>query len=572
MNCRIVCLCALLSLSMICHAGAEAEPVELQKLLEPSEQPESAVDQLLKDAVAHCKGEGLAALVEALAVISTRWHVNDALSLTINCVAANDARLQQLGRDASSREARALPIARPKPLVDKPLFGWDMTYGAAFDLVGASRADTMRKYFKDTWYRAPYAQRGALDPAFFDGIDENTVSIAVLMDMQTGFYGRGVSLLLLRGDEAEQRAIEPRKRSIATKPIDAETVRRMAERLVSFEPLPPEPSPYGEPGLEHFVHSGYSGVISIYLDGRMRQFPVHHKDTMYTDEATGKIKEGRLSRLLQDMERTPQQRQALAREEARHREVAPILKAARMGGDVGEIRTLVAAGADPNAESDDKTPLLLAAEQQHAAAVVVLLKLGADPNRLTSSRQAALTAAAYSGSLEIVKLLLDHGANPNIASETWTPLAAAINARMEDNLAVIRELVERGANVNKGAKNHHGVYHEPPLITAIMRSPSLQVVKYLISRGADVDVVHQDKTPLMHVAFRSPLTESHRDELLQALLDAGANVNLIAPNCWTALSAASFMRNTELQNQLLRAGAEPELDKKCRARGDDWRP
>ncbi len=563
MNCRIVCLCSLLALSIIFHADVEAEPVQFQRVLESSEQPQTAVDQLLKDAVARCKREGLAALAEELAVTSTQWHVNDVLSLTFNCVAADDARLRQPGRDASAREARALPIARPQPLVNQPLFDWDMTYGAAFDLVGASRADTMRKYFKDTWYRAPYAERGALDPALFDGIDEKSVSVAVLMDMQTGFYGRGVSLLFVRGDEAEQRANEPRKRSIVTKPMNAATVRRMAELLMSFEPLPPEPHPYGEPGLEHFVHSGYSGVISIYLDGRTRQFPVHHKDMMDTDEATGKIKEGRLSRLLQNMERTPQQLQAQARKEARHSEVAPILKAARMG-DVGEIHRLVAAGADLNVESDDKTPLLLAAEKQRAAAVAALLKLGADPNRLTRSRQAALTAAAYSGSLDIVRLLLDHGANPNIESETWTPLAAAISARMEDNLAVIRELVERGADVNKGAKSRHGIYREPPLITAISHSPALDVVKYLLSRGADVNVVHDGLTPLMHVSTLTPLTESHGEELLQILLDAGANVNHVTQNCRTALSFARHMGKEWVERRLLDVDAQPGIEQACK--------
>jgi ankyrin repeat protein len=47
----------------------------------------------------------------------------------------------------------------------------------------------------------------------------------------------------------------------------------------------------------------------------------------------------------------------------------------------------------------------------------VLLSLGADPNAVSQTRDNVLHAAVHSGSVDLVELLLDSGANPGYETE-----------------------------------------------------------------------------------------------------------------------------------------------------------
>ena len=78
----------------------------------------------------------------------------------------------------------------------------------------------------------------------------------------------------------------------------------------------------------------------------------------------------------------------------------------------------------------------------------------------------------------VVKYLLEHGADPNIASpRNWTPLysAAARNA-----LEVAKVLIDNGAEVNTKADG--GVYS--PLLIAAYNN-SVPMVELLLEAGAD---------------------------------------------------------------------------------------
>src|SRR5262249_55982373 len=100
--------------------------------------------------------------------------------------------------------------------------------------------------------------------------------------------------------------------------------------------------------------------------------------------------------------------------------------------------------------------------------------------------------------------------------------------------AIVRMLVERGANPNmqlffrpanvRGSTNTRG---STPLIRAATNG-DLEVVKLLLANGADVNLMMADRqTALMAVmAGRAP--ERQALELIKALHDAGADVNVIA--------------------------------------------
>jgi ankyrin len=134
-----------------------------------------------------------------------------------------------------------------------------------------------------------------------------------------------------------------------------------------------------------------------------------------------------------------------------------------------------------------------------------LLDAGANPNALVNSTPrarmrdgsprivfaTALMRAAFSGDIEVVKLLLAHGADPHIQSrdrETTLQAACAlafINGYhrprpSEERLEVVRLLVDLGEDVN-----HADSYGITPLMAAA-NFGDINIVRYLIDKGANL--------------------------------------------------------------------------------------
>jgi ankyrin repeat protein len=117
-----------------------------------------------------------------------------------------------------------------------------------------------------------------------------------------------------------------------------------------------------------------------------------------------------------------------------------------------------------------------------------------------------LIAAVRAGALDIVGLLLDHGANPDLDTAIWeTPLALACSRGYR---AIAEFLVERGANVNGGTTRHGG-----PLERAAWYAQE-DLVALLLERGADPQ----------RVMARGPASLCRiRDPILRRLIDAGGH-------------------------------------------------
>jgi ankyrin repeat protein len=130
-----------------------------------------------------------------------------------------------------------------------------------------------------------------------------------------------------------------------------------------------------------------------------------------------------------------------------------------------------------------------------------------------------LIAAAGAGHAEIVNLLLDSKADPNLASEgDGSPLIAAA---AKGHLEIVRLLLDRGADIDRVVPGD-----ENPLIQA-SGNGHLDVVRLLVSRGADVNVrVWIEPTDWRPAGeWRSPLSMARLDnhEAVAAfLVSAGA--------------------------------------------------
>ncbi|KAF4523008.1 hypothetical protein B566_EDAN007438 [Ephemera danica] len=118
--------------------------------------------------------------------------------------------------------------------------------------------------------------------------------------------------------------------------------------------------------------------------------------------------------------------------------------------DVERVETLLHAGAvisNSPAEEFVQIPLMVASWGNATDIVRMLLDSGADPNvRDTKFRFSALHYAAQNGNIEIAELLLNKGANIEAANIGGaTPLLTAI---WWDRQNFVEFLLNRGANVN----------------------------------------------------------------------------------------------------------------------------
>jgi ankyrin repeat protein len=139
----------------------------------------------------------------------------------------------------------------------------------------------------------------------------------------------------------------------------------------------------------------------------------------------------------------------------------PLLFAIELG-HLNIVQFLLSHGADanePNSMGDP--PIYFAAFSNHHAIAIsqALISAGANVNALNSKHQSALHAASQNGNVDIVRLLINAGADVNYTlfdgAYLYTPLSRAINQVFGDrkdlvaeHLAIIEILLENGAMLN----------------------------------------------------------------------------------------------------------------------------
>jgi len=182
--------------------------------------------------------------------------------------------------------------------------------------------------------------------------------------------------------------------------------------------------------------------------------------------------------------------------------------------DVTRIRTaLVAAGAE-----EDFFSLIRVGDVER-----VRNCLAEDSTLATvdSELGGPLFVAARSARVEVVKLLLKYGADPNkINSKKNTPLwfAAQSAAEPEDRIAVMRELLAAGAEINRRCEDG-----STALCFAAWRGP-LEVVEFLLAEGALNWIDDNDeKLPKDYAASGSAADREDTIKLLSGLQIADPN-------------------------------------------------
>lgn len=122
-------------------------------------------------------------------------------------------------------------------------------------------------------------------------------------------------------------------------------------------------------------------------------------------------------------------------------------------GSTSVARLLLARGADPDAGKCRRLspPLLLVSMRDDLEIAKLLLHCGANPDIVDDDGNTALHKAAEFGKRDMIEMLLACGANPNFKGEDgFTPLHIAVNKRQS---GIASLLMSRGADVNARLDN-----------------------------------------------------------------------------------------------------------------------
>jgi ankyrin repeat protein len=250
---------------------------------------------------------------------------------------------------------------------------------------------------------------------------------------------------------------------------------------------------------------------------------------------------------------------------------APLFSAIQKGA-TADVERLLKSGANPNAADPDGVPALMAAALfANADMMELLLARGADPNRTGPGGATALMWAAPD--IEKMRRLIDHGAVVNARSETERT-ALLVAASYPGTVNVLGLLLDHGADLR--AEDRGG----STALTLAIRSASVDVVRFLVEKGLDpkalsplaarAGVARYDLPTIDYLMSKAPASSP---ELLGAAatwqpadrvarwIDRGANVN-------TGASPAQYAR-TPLMNAVASEAEGADTVKLLLDRGAD---
>lgn len=207
-------------------------------------------------------------------------------------------------------------------------------------------------------------------------------------------------------------------------------------------------------------------------------------------------------------------------------------------------------------EATPNEALLAAARAEDLEAAKRLLGNGADPNAFTlydsndpASRLPALYFAVVGNHVELVRLLLERGADPNDGESIY-------HGAELDHRACLELLVAHGGDVS----SRHSHWANTPLyFLAGYREhqagagPATRGMRWLLEHGADPNVTSTacEETPLHKV-----IACGRRPEVVEMLLSHGAAVNLPRGDGKTPYLLALHSGNSEAEELLRRFGAD----------------
>lgn len=204
-------------------------------------------------------------------------------------------------------------------------------------------------------------------------------------------------------------------------------------------------------------------------------------------------------------------------------------------------KILIDSGANVNM-GNGSTPLMEAVSKGDVRLVELLLAFGADVNLHDDDANNAYSVAAILGDQKLKRILLEAGADPTVGvaryRKDWGP-HAFFQAAADGRVDVVEAMLSNGmATVNMTNARK---------VTALMRAHDKAMVEALLNAGADINL-QDDRgfTALMWAA------EIGRVGIVKKLIAAGADVNLRRND---GKATIDIVDDCEIQNLLKEAGA-----------------
>ena len=213
------------------------------------------------------------------------------------------------------------------------------------------------------------------------------------------------------------------------------------------------------------------------------------------------------------------------------------IQAALESGNLEDLRRIMNAETDlESRDSRGYTPLMKAVIYRNPELLKLLLDLGAEPNVSDQQGDTPLVWAASQNEPELLILLLQHGADPNrgmFNALMWTAF--------HGNLVMFQLLLDHGADPNLRSREGWSVLmwaaeqgHQP-------------LVKRLLRVGSGLDLQNNEGYTALMLA-----TKRGRSAVVRTLLEAGADPSISGFDRKTALDLALENRRTELTPLLQR--------------------
>ena len=230
---------------------------------------------------------------------------------------------------------------------------------------------------------------------------------------------------------------------------------------------------------------------------------------------------------------------------------------------------MIRAGADVNeAQPDGTRPIHWAVYRVDYEVIEALIAKKVRANVTNELGSTPLSEAVKLNDARMVKMLLDAGSGTEGPNEDGqTALMLAIK---NGDLPIVQMLVDAGANVNAVEK----VQNQTPLMwAAVATRNAAEMVKILLSKGADVkprakftdwpsQITSEPRAQYHAYGGLTALLYAARGGCLgcvDALIGAGADLNVPTPEGVTALMVALDNNNNDVAKLLIDRGANPHV-------------
>jgi len=247
---------------------------------------------------------------------------------------------------------------------------------------------------------------------------------------------------------------------------------------------------------------------------------------------------------------------------------------AAVNGQTESLKILLEAGALPDPKNTDggATPLILITYSPlgNIPCIKLLLKHGADIHAVDNKGRTALVHAATIGKKEVMEVLLDAGADPNVMvnlgdcltsadflatdskRRSLVAAVAAVHTKGSNAAALVELLLKAGGDANLS---------EPQGATALHSCASkdnIEAARVLLKYGAVLNKggYGYNEVPLMVAASKG------NDKIIQLFLQHGADPNAEDTEGWTSLMHAGLQGKTSSVQLLIQAGADPNASSK----------